>query len=158
MGVTVAGITGMSAWATEKVQLMRPGEGLQLSGFELRLNSVGNVPGPNYEAERASFDVTRKGRPVARLVSERRFYPVREQQTTAAGIRTNLISNLYVTLGEPDGKGAWAVRFYYHPFAPWIWLGALTMAVGGLVSLTDRRLRVGAPQRAPRQSVLVPAE
>jgi cytochrome c-type biogenesis protein CcmF len=158
MGITVCGITAMSAWATEKIQLMRPGETLQLSGFNLRFVSVGDAAGPNYQAQRAVFLVFRGDRPVTRLVSERRFYPVREQQTTAAGIRTNLISNLYVVIGEPNDAGAWAVRFYYHPLAPWIWLGALTMAFGGFVSLSDRRLRVGAPQPSFRQTVMVPAE
>jgi cytochrome c-type biogenesis protein CcmF len=93
---------------------------------------------------------------VGELISERRFYPVRQQQTTAAGIRTNLISNLYVAIGEPDNSGAWAVRFYYHPFMPWVWIGALTMALGGFVSLCDRRLRVGVPQRVPRDVIAAP--
>jgi cytochrome c-type biogenesis protein CcmF len=158
MGLTVAGITGMTAWATEKIAMTRPGESLHLSGFDLQFKSIGNVPGPNYQAERGVFDVVRNGRLVARLISERRFYPVRQQQTTSSGISTNLISNVYVTLGEPDGKGAWAVRFYYHPLVPWIWLGALTMALGGFVSLSDRRLRVGVPQRLQRHAIAVPAE
>ncbi|MBO0758916.1 MAG: heme lyase NrfEFG subunit NrfE, partial [Bradyrhizobiaceae bacterium] len=89
--------------------------------------------------------------------SERRFFPVRQQQTIAAGIRTNLMSNLYVAIGEPDGSGAWAVRFYYHPFMPWVWIGALSMALGGLVSLSDRRLRVGAPQPVQRPTAAVRA-
>jgi cytochrome c-type biogenesis protein CcmF len=92
------------------------------------------------------------------MSSERRFYPVRQQQTTAAGIRTNLISNLYVAIGEPNGSGAWAVRFYYHPLMPWVWIGTLTMAFGGFVSLSDRRLRVGMPQRIPRHAAALPAE
>jgi cytochrome c-type biogenesis protein CcmF len=158
MGVVVAGITGMSAWATEKIDLMRPGQTIQLSGYDLSLQSIGNVAGPNYEAERGNFEISSNGRVVAHLFSERRYYPVRQQQTTAAGIRTNLISNLYVALGEPDDAGAWTVRFYYHPFMPWVWMGALAMAFGGLVSLSDRRLRVGAPQRAPSRSIAVPAE
>ncbi len=158
MGVTVAGITGMTAWATEKIDLLRPGQSLLLSGYELRLRSVGDVTGPNYDAERGIFDISRNGRPVTQLFSERRFYPVRQQQTTAAGIRTNLISNLYVALGDPDGSGAWAVRFYYHPFMPLVWIGALAMAFGGFVSLSDRRLRVGAPQRSARPLIAVPAE
>jgi cytochrome c-type biogenesis protein CcmF len=158
MGITVAGITGMTTWATEKLDLMRPGQSLQLSGYDLRFRSVGKVPGPNYDAERGTFDVTRNGRLVTQLFSERRFYPVRQQQTTVAGIRTNLMSNLYVALGEPDADGAWAVRFYYHPFMPWVWIGALTMAFGGFVSLSDRRLRVGAPQRVLRHAAAVPAE
>ena len=158
MGVAVCGISGMTAWASEKIELLRPGESLQLSGYDVRLRSVGEVAGPNYDAERAIFDVSRNGRAVTQLKSERRFYPVRQQQTTAAGIRTNLMSNLYVSLGDANGKGAWAVRFYYHPFMPLVWIGALTMAFGGFVSLADRRLRVGAPQRSFQSLAAVPAE
>ncbi len=158
MGIAVAGITGMTSWATEKIEMLRPGQSLELSGYNLRFRSMGNVAGPNYDAERGIFDVTRNGRFVGQMSSERRFYPVRQQQTTAAGIRTNLISNLYVAIGEPDGSGAWAVRFYYHPFMPWVWIGSLTMALGGFVSLSDRRLRVGVPQRVPRLIAAVPAE
>jgi cytochrome c-type biogenesis protein CcmF len=118
-----------------------------------------NVAGPNYDAQRATFDVTRNGRFVTQLASERRFYPVRKQQTVAAGIHTNFISNLYVAIGEDDDRGAVAVRFYWHPLVPWVWIGALIMAFGGFVSLADRRLRVGVPQRAGRATAAaVPAE
>ncbi len=150
MGITVAGITGMTSWATETVQSLRPGEQLQLSGYDVKLRTVELVAGPNYEAQQGTFDVSVRGRPVTTLVTQRRFYPIREQLTTSAGIHTNLISNIYVTLAEQDAKGAWPVRFYFHPFVPWIWLGALTMALGGFVSLADRRLRVGLPQSARR--------
>jgi cytochrome c-type biogenesis protein CcmF len=147
MGVTVAGITGMTSWAAEKIEMLRPGQSLELSEYRLGFRSVDNVAGPNYDAERATFDISRNGGFLGQLSSERRFYSAPQQQTTAAGIRTNLISNLYVAIGEPDGKGGWAVRVYYHPFMPWVWIGALTMAFGGFVSLTDRRLRVGISQR-----------
>ncbi|MDE2364831.1 MAG: heme lyase CcmF/NrfE family subunit [Hyphomicrobiales bacterium] len=146
MGLLVAGVAGMSAWATEKIEVMRPGQTMSLSGYDLRLRAVQNAPGPNYDAERALFDVHRNGRFVTRLVAERRFFPVRQQLTTSAGIRTNLVSNLYVALGDPDDRGGWTVRFYVHPFVPLIWIGGLLMALGGFVSLSDRRLRVGAPQ------------
>ena len=150
VGILVAGIAGMSTWASEHVGALRVGQSFELSGYQLRLNAIKQVQGPNYEAERALFDVTRGGRLVTRLQSERRFYPVREQVTTAAGIRTNFVSNLYVAIGEKDETGAYAVRFYYHPFMPWVWLGALTMACGGFVSLSDRRFRVGAGRKAAR--------
>src|SRR5215469_9889046 len=104
IGITVAGITGMTRWTTEKIETLRPGQSLELSGYNLRFRSVGSVQGPNYDAERGTFDVTRNNRFLGQLVSERRFYPVRQQQTTAAGIRTNLMSNLYVAIGEPDGS------------------------------------------------------
>ncbi len=159
MGVTVAGITGMTAWASEKIEMLRPGQSLELAGYNVHFRSVQEVPGPNYEAERATFDISRGGRPYTQVSSERRFYPVRRQLTTAAGIRTNLIWNLYVTLGDPDNTGAFAVRFYYHPFIPWVWIGALIMACGGFVSLADRRFRIGAPQRAVQAHALaMPAE
>jgi cytochrome c-type biogenesis protein CcmF len=156
MGVTVAGITGMSAWATETVQSLRPGEALAHAGYDVRFRSLQVVPGPNYEAQQATFDIAVRGRPLTTLVAERRFYPIREQLTTSAGIRSNLISNIYVSIGDPDPGGAFSVRFYYHPFVPWIWLGALTMALGGFVSLADRRLRVGLPQSARKPEAVPP--
>jgi cytochrome c-type biogenesis protein CcmF len=153
VGVTVAGVTGMTSWASEKIDMLRPGQSLELSGYVLKLRSVDNVAGPNYDADRATFEVTRQGHLVTRLFSERRFFPVRQEQTTAAGIRTNLISNLYVAIGEPDGSGAWTVRFYYHPFMPWVWIGTLSMALGGFVSLSDRRLRAPQPVLRPASAV-----
>jgi cytochrome c-type biogenesis protein CcmF len=157
MGLTVMGITGMTAWATETIQIVKPGGTISLSGYDVKFASINTVQGPNYEAQRALFNVTRNGRRVTDLTSEKRFYPVREQQTAVAGIRTNLLSNIYVVLGDSNGEAGWAVRLYYHPLVPWIWLGALTMALGGFVSLSDRRFRVGMPVR-DRAPVLAPAE
>ena len=152
MGVAIAGVTGMSSWATEVVQLVRPGEAFQHAGYDVKFRSIQTLPGPNYEIQRGTFDVSIRGRPLTTLTPERRYYPIREQLTTSAGIRTNFLANIYIAIGDPDPNGAFAVRFYYHPFVPWIWLGALTMALGGFVSLADRRLRVGSPQIARRRS------
>jgi cytochrome c-type biogenesis protein CcmF len=157
MGLTVMGITGMTTWASETIQVVKPGGTLSLAGYDVKFAALKNVQGPNYEAEHAIFDVTRNGRHVTELVSERRFYPVREQQTAVAGIRTNLLSNIYIVLGDPNGPGGYAVRLYHHPLVPWIWIGALVMAFGGFVSLSDRRFRIGMPQRQ-RDTGLVPAE
>ena len=93
------------------------------------------------------------GSPVTVLFPERRFYPVQRQQTTEAAIHTTGLADLYVVVGDSDGKGAWTVRLYHNPLVPWIWAGALVMALGGALSLADRRLRVGAPKRR-----LAPAE
>jgi cytochrome c-type biogenesis protein CcmF len=95
------------------------------------------------------------------MTAERRFYPLQKVQTNQTGIRTNLISNIYIALGEADSNGGWTVRLYYHPLAPWLWIGGFTMAFGGFVSLSDRRLRVGVPKlkraavnaRGPAQEV-----
>ncbi len=157
LGLTIAGITGISAWSAEKILMMRPGQATDISGYSVQFLSVKPITGPNYSADAALFRVTRNGTEVTALQAERRFYPVREQQTTVAGIRTNLISNIYIAIGEPDEKGAWAVRLYYHPLAPWIWLGGFIMAFGGFISLADRRLRVGAPQPSRRAAYSMPA-
>ena len=156
VGILVMGITGMSTWATEHIGSLHVGQSFELSGYELRLQGIEEVQGPNYQAQRARFDVLRRGRVFTHLQSERRFYPVRQQETTAAGIRTNLIANLYVAVGDEDGLGGWTVRFYYHPFMPLVWIGALVMAFGGFISLSDRRFRVGAIRRSPAAISLRP--
>jgi cytochrome c-type biogenesis protein CcmF len=159
VGLTVAGIAGMSAWATETAGVLTHGMSLSLAGYEVTLRSVNVTRGPNYEAEQGTFVVTHSDRPVTTLVSERRYYPVRAQLTTHAGIRTNLISNIYVTLGDQGKDGGYQVRLYHHPFVPWIWLGGFVMALGGFVSLSDRRWRVGiAGARATAVAAVVPAE
>jgi cytochrome c-type biogenesis protein CcmF len=102
--------------------------------------------------------VTDRERLVTTLFTERRYYPVRRTQTTEAGIYTNLFSNVYLAIGEKNGASEWTVRAYYHPLAPWIWFGPIIMALGGFISLSDRRFRLGAPQRAQRVPILAPAE
>ncbi len=158
MGVLVAGVTGMTAYQTENIRLMSPGESSELSGYTYTLRDVSQGQGPNYSYERATFVVGLPGRTPFLMEPERRFYPVRQQTTTQAAITTNLIRNLYLNVGERNEGGKWAVRMYYHPLVPWIWGGALFMALGGLLSLTDRRLRIGMPQRTAGRPVIVPAE
>jgi cytochrome c-type biogenesis protein CcmF len=160
IGIAVAGITAMSAWKQETLQALPVGGALDVGAYRVRLDSVNTVQGPNYQAERGNFEISRGGRFVTRLSSERRFYSVRRSQTTEAGIHTNLISNVYLAIGEKNDRNEWTVRAYYHPLAPWIWFGPIVMALGGFVSLSDRRFRVGAPRRSrtARAPALAPAE
>jgi len=158
LGVTIFGIACVTAWETEDIRVLRLGESFAKGGYELRLDAVERGEGPNYLAETARLAVLRDGREVGVLTPEKRIYRVQGMATTEAAIDRSLIRDLYVTLGDPQEGGGWAVRTYLKPFANWIWLGALIMAAGGVVSLTDRRYRVGAPaRRAPRPS-LAPAE
>jgi cytochrome c-type biogenesis protein CcmF len=158
LAVVIVGITGSSAWQTERIQVMRAGDKVALAGYELTLAGVEeNVPGPNYSAERATFLASRGGRPVARLQPERRLYRAPPRPATNAAIHTNFLGDLYTVIGEPDDRGGFVTRLYYKPFAPWIFVGALIMVAGGAVSLTDRRYRVGAPVRAPQRRPTVAA-
>jgi cytochrome c-type biogenesis protein CcmF len=149
MAVAIAGMVGASAWRVEVVQAARPGDVVEAAGFALRFEGIRMAQGPNYRLESGDFTVTRQGRFVARLEAERRFFTDPPQVTTEAAIRTTALGDLYVAVGEDtaDQPGARTVRVWYNPLVVWIWIGCLIMAAGGLLSLTDRRLRVGAPSR-----------
>ncbi|TWB18616.1 heme lyase CcmF/NrfE family subunit [Nitrospirillum bahiense] len=159
LGVAVAGMVGTSAWTTEAIQVLHIGQSVDVAGYSFRLDSVAEAPGPNYTARRAVLTVTRHGDFVATLAPEQRFYPVTRMTTTGAAIHTNFFSDLYAVVGEPapDGTG-YNTRFYRHPLVPWIWVGSILMMAGGLVSLSDRRLRVGVPLKraVPRAAAAVP--
>lgn len=157
MGIIVLGITASSAWQTEEILVMAPGDKIAIAGYDIRLDAVRKVPGPNYIAERAILIVKRGDRLVTTLSPERRSYTTPPQTTTEAAIYTTLLADLYAVIGERSAasgttKAGWTVRLYHNPLVPWIWLGAVIMVLGGLISLTDRRYRIGAPTRARMQS------
>ena len=143
-------ITGSSAWTEEKIVSARPGQSFELAGYTLALDAVNQVSGPDYSATRADMRLLRDGSEIAAMHPEKRFYPVENGTATGVAIRTNLLADVYAVIGDPDGMGGYVLRLYYNPLVPWIWLGAAAMALGGLVSLTDRRHRVGAPARRAR--------
>jgi cytochrome c-type biogenesis protein CcmF len=148
LGVTVAGIAGMSMSA-EAVVLMRPGDTVPLAGYDFHLVELHNAKGPNYDARVATIEVTRDGKPIVTLAPERRSFTTQVMTTTEAKIHSNLVRDIYVVLGE-ERDGAAVMRLHDNVMAPLIWLGALIMAMGGGLSLIDRRLRVAAPTRAAR--------
>ncbi|MHA1567991.1 MAG: heme lyase CcmF/NrfE family subunit [Alphaproteobacteria bacterium] len=150
LAIAIAGMTG-SIWNSENVRAMRIGDTARIAGYDLTLEAVDDVRGPNYSAERARFAVRRDGRAVATMHPERRLYPVQGMPTTEAAIRSTWRADLYAVIGEGDGQGTWTVRLYHNPLVPWMWTGAAVMVLGGLVSLSDRRLRIGAPTRRRRR-------
>ncbi|MCA0305078.1 MAG: heme lyase CcmF/NrfE family subunit [Proteobacteria bacterium] len=147
LGVVVLGAVATAAWHLEAMQTLKPGEAMRIGAYEATLSGVENVQGPNYLAERATLVVTRDGQPFTVLHPERRLFTVQRRQIAETAIQTNLLRDLYATLGEGDRAAGWVVRLYLNPLAPWIWLGAALCALGGFISLSDRRLRVGAPTR-----------
>ena len=108
---------------------------------------VEEIKGPNYLAERATIELSSLGKPFATMTPERRLFLVQRRQVAETSIHTNLLRDLYATLGEGDAEKGWTIRLYWNPLAPWIWLGAGLCALGGFISLSDRRLRIGAPKR-----------
>ena len=155
VALVLAGIIGSQAWQSEIIRVMAPGETAELAGYEFTFRGVRALQGPNYSIDRGEFEITRDGAPFTRLFPEKRFYPVQQTQTTEAAIHTTWIGDLYVAIDESraavgEDDGAWSVRLYFNPLIPWIWLGAVIMMLGGLVSLSDRRLRIGAPRRTRR--------
>jgi cytochrome c-type biogenesis protein CcmF len=151
MAVAIAGITGSSAWTEEKIVAGHPGQSFEIAGYTIALDAVNQVRGPDYTATRADMRLLRQGREIAAMHPEKRFYQVENGAQTDVAIRTNLLADVYAVIGDADPSGGYVLRLYYNPLVPWIWLGAAAMALGGLVSLSDRRHRVGAPARRRRE-------
>jgi cytochrome c-type biogenesis protein CcmF len=150
LGITILGIVATTAWESELVTTLNPGESARLAGHTIAFDAFEEVAGPNYTAERGTFTVTGDGGEVRILHPERRAYAGSGMPTTEAAIETYGFSQLYLQLGEPV-DGTHIVRAWFKPYITLIWLGALVMAGAGVVSLTDRRLRIGAPARARRR-------
>jgi cytochrome c-type biogenesis protein CcmF len=145
VGVLIAGIVVSTAWRSERIETMHDGDTLEIAGRTLRFVGVTEEDVANYHAQRARIVVELPGRPATTLYPERRWYPVARSQTTNTAIATNGFGDLYLALGDPDGHGGWVLRAYYNPLVPWIWFGAILAALGGLMSLSDRRLRLRIP-------------
>ena len=120
---------------------MAVGDAEALGGYRFELIEIGQRPGPNYSADYAVFDVTEAGQPIARLTPEKRRYFASGQIMTEAAIDASVWRDLYIALGEPIGEDAWAVRLQYKPMVRWLWLGALMIGLGALVTIFDRRYR-----------------
>ncbi len=150
LAITVAGITISSAYEDSSRVRMEPGDAAVVAGYNFRFDEFEERMGPNYRADTATFTVTRGGETVATVVPEKRFYQSGGQPMTEAGIDPGLMRDLYVSLGSPLGdQGAWSVRLHYKPLVRWIWLGALFMAIGGILATMDRRYRSVRRVREP---------
>ncbi len=141
LGVTTLGVVVVSAWGVATDRSLAIGESLEVSGYEFRLDGVEDVQGPNYQAVQGVVAVSRNGEPVSTLYPQKRVYEVQQSPMTEAGIDPGWRHDLFVALGEPLGNGAWSVRVQVKPLVRFIWLGALIMALGGLLAISDRRYR-----------------
>jgi cytochrome c-type biogenesis protein CcmF len=157
VGVTVLGIVIATTWAGETIRTMKPGESAEIADYTVTLNGFVARPSADYDETAVQFSIRQGGSLISVVEPAKRRYATRQTETTEAGIRTFGFSQLYVSLGDIAADGSVTVRIFWKPWVTLIWLGAIVMAAGGLLSLSDRRLRVGVPKRAARR-VEAPAE
>jgi cytochrome c-type biogenesis protein CcmF len=149
IGLVVIGIVGVSAWESERLLVMYPGDATEIAGYTVTFKGAAPAQGPNYAAIVGEFQIARGGRQIAVMRPESRTYANPPMTTTEAAIRPRLNGDLYVVVGDPTGDGGWSARIYWKPLVNWLWIGTLVMVLGGLFSLSDRRFRIGAPVRRP---------
>ncbi|MEL6693425.1 MAG: heme lyase CcmF/NrfE family subunit [Pseudomonadota bacterium] len=139
LAVCTVGVVAMGVWSDEEVDRLKIGESISVSGYEFRLEGVERAQGPNFIAETGRVVIERNGNFIATLNPEQRMYPVERNNTTEGSMEIGALRILYAAKGDGNPEDGWVVSVYYHPLVIWIWIGALMMAVGGLVSVADRR-------------------
>ncbi len=158
LGVTLLGVVCETQWGAEQIAAMKPSQTLSISGYDLHFDSLEQRDGPNYRELVAKFTVRSGGVVIGVLEPSKRSFPSKDTSTTEAALMTRGLSQLYLSLGDPSPGGSITVRLYHKPLVLLIWLGTVVMALGGALSLSDRRLRVGAPRPAKLKTALQPAE
>jgi cytochrome c-type biogenesis protein CcmF len=141
VGVFAIGASGVESYKIEKDVALKPGMAYSIAGYDFRFVKAVDVRGPNYDAVQATVEVTRGGKLVTTLEPQKRHFWVQQTDNSQAAISVNWARDLFVAMGNPLGAGAWSMRIQYKPLVRYIWLGAIIMAVGGIVAATDRRYR-----------------
>jgi cytochrome c-type biogenesis protein CcmF len=158
VGIALIGIVCETSWNSENIRSMRAGDVTNIAGYSLKLESLTSQQGPNYREMIAKFSVLIDGRVIDTMTPSKRNFTTRGATTTEAALLSRGASQLYISLGDIAAEGAVGVRIYHKPFVLLIWFGPVLMAFGGLLSLSDRRLRVGAPKPAKSYRGLQAAE
>ena len=157
LGITMLGVAGLTSWESEDIRVAQIGVPFEVGGYTLTLDNVEEGEGPNFLFTKAFITLVKDGRVISQLEPEKRVYPIAQMPTTEAAIDYNLARDVYVVIGDLQANGGWAVRTYIKPLTNWIWIGCGLMALGGFLSLSDRRFRVAAPARKTAKKA-VPAE
>jgi cytochrome c-type biogenesis protein CcmF len=160
LAVVVFAITGVSAWKQETSAFLMPGQHLDIRHLTITLDSVEQVEGPNYVAERGYLTARRDQQVISNLTAERRFYSIRGMSTTESAIHAHASGDIYVTIGQASPGRGWPVHVYLYPFAVWLWIGSAILGLGGLLSIADRGRRslVAKPAPASAPAAAEPAE
>jgi cytochrome c-type biogenesis protein CcmF len=158
IGLAVFVIAGALSDLAERIGTLKPNDVAKVAGYELKLDGITQKQGPNFREQIAQFTVKLDGAPLSVMTPSKRNFTTRQSSTTEAALLTRGFSQLYISLGDTAADGAIAVRIYHKPLVLLIWFGPVLMAFGGMLSLSDRRLRVGAPKPAKAAPGLQPAE
>jgi cytochrome c-type biogenesis protein CcmF len=158
LGITLIGIIGETQWSAERIAELKPDQSISIRNYNLRFDGMATRQGGNYRELAAQFTVRHHGEVVGVMETAKRNFPSRGTATTQTALLTRGFSQLYLSLAEANADGSIAVRVYYKPLVLLIWIGPIAMVLGGALSLSDRRLRVGAPRPARRKAALAPAE
>lgn len=148
LGVALIGIVCETTWNSEYIATMKQNDVAHVAYYDLKLDGLFSRQGPNFREMIAEFNVSRDGEKVSVMTPSKRSFTTRGSSTTEAALLTRGASQLYVSLGDATAEGGIAVRIYHKPLVLLIWWGPVLMAFGGMLSLSDRRLRVGAPKPA----------
>ena len=148
VAVFIVGVTMVKGYESERDVKMNVGDTVSVGGYAFRFDGVTQARGPNYQASRGGFTVTRNGTYVENLYPEKRQYNAGGMPMTSAAIDSGFFGDIYVSMGEPLDNGAWVIRVYSKPFVTWLWAGFIMMAIGGFLALSDRRYRVAAKRDA----------
>jgi len=148
VAVTAIGITLVSVYSEERDMRMAPGDTMELADYKFKFLGTKPVKGANFVADQGTLEISLDGESVVTLYPEKRRYNVKKSMMTEASIDPGLFRDLYVALGEPLADGAWAVRVHYKPYVRWLWLGGLLMALGGILTVFDKRYRKNATQKS----------
>jgi len=158
VGVALIGIVCESTWNSEYIGTLKPNDVAKLAGYELKLDDVTQLQSQNFREMLAKFTINRGGEKIGELTPSKRNFTARQSSTTEAALLSRGFSQLYISLGETAADGGIAVRMYHKPMVLLIWFGPILMAFGGVLSLSDRRLRVGAPKPAKVPRAMQAAE
>ncbi|MCK1488558.1 heme lyase CcmF/NrfE family subunit [Bradyrhizobium sp. 193] len=158
LGVALIGIVCETTWNSEYIATMKQNDVAHVAGYDVKLDGLFQRQGPNFHEMIAEFNVSHDGEMLSVMTPSKRSFTTRGSSTTEAALLTRGASQLYISLGDATAEGAIAVRIYHKPLVLLIWWGPVLMAFGGVLSLSDRRLRVGAPKPARAKQRLQPAE
>jgi cytochrome c-type biogenesis protein CcmF len=145
VGLFVIGVSGVASYKVEKDVSLGVGESAEIAGYRFTFEGTHPVTGPNFDAVEGRVRVSRGDAPVTELATQKRTFRVQRNPMTQAGIDVAWNRDLFVALGEDLGAGKWSMRLQYKPLVRYLWIGALVMAMGGLLAMLDRRYRAPKP-------------